>query len=737
MLMPFRPDLSSVQTVNLVGSFSSADSKKKCRKFFRQCGAHANILVGYGLSEAELGITISDPESNDESVGYLLPGVKGKLWNGRGCGMGCDMLPCTKEDDSPKTIAPVKLSEEIENRLQSGEITEQKSWKFIKELNSYSGERLDAIALSDSSRDYTYRQIFDLWDKYAAVFSALDICSKNQSRAAMVGTCAVEPISALYALNMTGVSVSMIAFNDFNDIDIWKKIVTAEGITDALLNDVDSEPDFIRALVKEKEELGIRNIIVQNIAIAAGDDFSIADEHAHRKKQRDIRKIGGILFMDDLLKKHASHPVCFGSEASSEAAVIIHTSGTVSGIHKPVPHSDAGFNEAVARLVRDERFKSMMGRAVTVSGMDMSNSYALMDQIHLVLAFGGRLYVLPGKRPGMEMLDSLIRNKANIAFFAGLIFDVLLRLPFSIDLSALEFIIVGGSYISANAKKRYDRFLARNGAKTRIMIGYGLSEAGAACILAPEDRKDNAIGYPLSGVKVKLYDENDGKYFDPEDGPRTGVLHISSKSVSNGRIDDTVFFETEEIDGERYLNTYDLVRVGRDGALYYTGRMNKYFVNNEGVRFDAGLVETAVSAEAGIEACGLAPEYEKVLHDTIPVLYVKAATDKRNSLKTVREALINVFVRQNIIEKTNLPSICVITDDIPLNEMGKVDTYRIRKGESKGRRFSVMPVKRDGLLISVDLVPQAGDEGGPGFGFGVPEELEDSVINMRGSFKKR
>lgn len=643
-------------------------------------------------------------------------------------GAGCDMYPCYRDDDLRKTAE--SLPDEISERLESGEIIEQKTWKFIKELNSCNNERLEAIALSDCRRDYTYRQMFRLWENYAKVFSALGMSGETHSRAAMTGTCAVEAISAFFALNMTGASVSMISGDDFSDAKSWKKTILKENVTDVILTDIDAWPAVVRELVKEKESLGIRNIIILDVAVCVGDQFSWGDVRAHERKREKIRKTGGLLFMKDLLKEYRSQEISFGKENIDEAAVILHTSGTVSGIHKPVPHSDAGLNEAVARIVRDDRFADLMGRAVTCSSLDMSASFSFIDQILLVLAFGGRFHAFPVEKPGVGLLMALIDNKANIAFLPGMMFEVLARLPFRLDFSSFEHVIVGGSYVSADTKKRTDRYLRRCGAKSNLMIGYGITEAGAACILAPPGRKDEAIGYPLPGVKVKLYDENDGRYYDIEDGPHTGVLYIASKSVSGGRIDDTVFFELADIDGEKYLNTYDLVRVGEDGALYYAGRMNKFFVNNEGVRFDAGLVETAVSAEPGIEACGLAPEYKKVVHDTIPVLYVQTAGSKRDSVSIARDALVNVFVRDDMIKESNLPSICVITDSIPLNQMGKVDTYRIGMEGAKGKRFSVVPVRKDGALISVELAP-IGDGIGGDFVFGVPEELEDTVNKMK------
>ena len=120
-----------------------------------------------------------------------------------------------------------------------------------------------------------------------------------------------------------------------------------------------------------------------------------------------------------------------------------------------------------------------------------------------------------------------------------------------------------------------------------------------------------------------------------------------------------------------------------------------------------------------------------MLHDSGPVLYVQTAGSKRDSFRIARDALVNVFVRDDVIKESNLPSICVITDSIPLNDMGKVDTYRISRGEAKGKRFSVLPVRKDGALISVELAP-LNDETGPEFGFGVPEELEDAVFKTRG-----
>lgn len=592
---------------------------------------------------------------------------------------------------------------EIENRTESGKIIEQKSWKFIKELNSYSKDRLDSIALKDCKREYTYRQMFRMWESYAEVFSALGITGKNKSRVGMIGSAANETIIAFYALNMTGTSVSMVHRSGIRSIDKWKQVIEKEGITDLLLNDVMVGPRIVKKLIDAKEELGLRNIIMLHVPVSGkGEDRD--KKYIQKEHRREFKKTKGLLMMEKLLKEYEAYPIAY-SDKQDEAAVIIHTSGTTSGISKPVPLSDRGLNEAVARLLRDERFKSLRGRAVTVNNGDMMMSYTMIDKIHLPLAFGGRIVNVLEELRSTKVLKDVAEYKANVIFTAGRLMDDLMRMPVKADLSSVEIIFLGGNYVSAEAKKRYKEYFDKNGWKAEIYLGYGLSEAGAACILASPEREDDSIGYPLPGVKVKIRDEKDGSFHDISEGPRTGVMYLSSPSVSSGRLGDMVLFEPEKVDGDKYLNTYDLVTAGEDGSLYYAGRVDKYFVNNEDVRFESGLLETALSKEEGITACGVAPVFNKVIYDTVPVLYVETKKRGPEAVEAVRKALYNVYVRDDLDSKSSLPSGCVITKEIPFNAAGKVDVSRILKEEVKGRRLVISPVRRDGKLRDVLLAP--------------------------------
>ena len=298
-----------------------------------------------------------------------------------------------------------------------------------------------------------------------------------------------------------------------------------------------------------------------------------------------------------------------------------------------------------------------------------------------------------------------------------------------INLSKLKVVFMGGTYLSPEFKQKFNDYLKSCGSTARVINGYGLSEMGGACLLCPTDRKDDAIGFLLPGFKAKILVEDENRYYDISEGPRTGVLLLSSPTMSTGKLGDEVFFTLERIDDEDYFNTHDLVRVNEDGSLACIGRSNQYFVNNAGVRFDAGLIENAVTAQPGIAACGLTPEFHKILHDNVPVLYVEMSEKGAGSLTVLRKALIQVFITDGKLEDTNLPSQCVIVESMPLNTGGKVDAKKLASGIVTGSRYSVKPVRIDGKVIDILLVPAPQGEDSS-MGAGIPEELEGDPYNI-------
>ena len=609
-----------------------------------------------------------------------------------------------------------------------------KGWEFLVNANSVSEERLDRVAVIAMDRTYTYRQMFRKWERYAEVFSALNITGENHSRLAIFDCSSVESSFAIYGANMTGASVSGFSPTYISDKFPLDLAIKGENITDLFINDLTVNKKLLLNVARKKLELGIRNIIVVRVPLESDKmDQRLID--LSKKNYKELKTVKGVLFMEELLDRYEATPIRYASTNSADDAFIMHTSGTTKGISKPVPLSDLGLNSAALNAYASGKFNDFEGGAVVLNTMVATSVYGLVNQLHEPFAFGCTVVIMPLSNVNPFFMDAIGYYKVNVLFITPFYFEMWAKCPPQAvpDFSSVKCVVVGGAYMSAEARERYKSLMKEHGGQDPQMInGYGMSETAGACILQTEEVDNDSIGYPLPGVQIKIYDENEQKYYSVEDR-HPGVLYIHSDSISLGKIDDTVFFETEEIDGLPYICTYDLVHVNEDGSLSCRGRANRYFVNNDGVKFDAGIVETMIQAEPGIEAAAVVPWYDKmVTHDTVPVLYVQPVdtSDSKASLKVLKAALRDVFIDNEKEKETNLPMQCVIAAELPRNANGKIDIYRITQEDIPGQRYIVRTRRKEGTLKDIILEPVTDLEQGITNGE-VPKELSKAWDGVR------
>lgn len=162
-----------------------------------------------------------------------------------------------------------------------------------------------------------------------------------------------------------------------------------------------------------------------------------------------------------------------------------------------------------------------------------------------------------------------------------------------------------------------------------------------------------------------------------------------------------------------------MVRVNEDGSFSYAGRADTYFVNNDGIRFEAGQVETQMSLQRGIDKCAVVPVLDKRIHDTVPILYLvveKSVRQMDKAAEIVRTALENLYTAGGSLEGTIVPSQFVLVDEIPCNANGKIDIFRITRERLEGTAYDIIPVRvmtgaSDGAAAA-DQDQARNDEGG-------------------------
>ena len=584
---------------------------------------------------------------------------------------------------------------------------EQKAYKYIQELCSLNDDDADKLAVIDGNRKFTYERMFREWERYAAVFSALDMTEEENARVGVLGSTCAEVIFSFYGLNMVGAQVSLVAsWSAFNFAKI-EETIRQENLTDFIVTDDLAQPDLVAELMRKRKDLGLRHVIVLHVSMGGATAMPIMTA-AQEIKNATMKTFYWAICMETLLSRYGSGPVRYVQQETDENALIIHTTGTTSGTGKPVPMSDTALNSVPMSFLQIKHISLPFDHLVTATMLDLSNSYGIINQVHLPFAMGATLVTVPLGFLNPWFYKAISAYRISFLFSASYMFDRWMKMPedTDFDFSSLKFVALGGTAVSAAEKKSYNKFIEDHGGKdVMILNGYGLSELGGACCLSSADLNDESIGYPLPGIVVRLYDEDSGRYFSPRNKGGEGVLYLTSPSVAAPQLDGRDVIKVEMIDRKPYVCTNDLVRVDPDGRITYLGRANRFFMRDEGRKYESGRVEAEFSRLEDIESCAIVPVYYKIQHDTIPMLCVAIMDGAGDPKDVVLGALRQVFIDEKTLPEDDIPSRVMLAESLPRNANGKIDLYRLNQGDVSGDVYTVDPVREQDQLSDFNLTP--------------------------------
>ncbi len=185
---------------------------------------------------------------------------------------------------------------------------EQKSWKYIRELCSLNESDMDRAAVIDGNRKFTYDAMFREWERYAAVFTALDMTEEQQARVGVLGSTCAEVIFAFYGLNRVGAQVSLVASWSAFNAERIKQTILDEKLTDFILTDDLAQQDLVRELLLCRKELGLRHVLLMHVHVggAASNPMLAA---AQETKYAFMSAINRPICMETLLASFGSGEV--------------------------------------------------------------------------------------------------------------------------------------------------------------------------------------------------------------------------------------------------------------------------------------------------------------------------------------------------------------------------------------------------------------------------------------------
>ena len=588
----------------------------------------------------------------------------------------------------------------------------QKAWKYIRDLCSQDLGDLNKTAVIDGSREFTYGSMFREWERYASVFSALDMTEAQNARVGILGSTSAEVIFSFYGLNMVGAQVSVItSYLSFNPNRIMETI-REEKLTDFIMTDDMAQQELLRQLLLKRKELGLRHVILLHVSVDGPASLPMFTA-AHEAKYASMKAVYQPICMETLLGAFGTTPVHYSLQENDETAVILHTTGTTSGTGKPVPLSDTALNAAVSRFLKLKDLALPYDNLVTATIVDLSNSYGMIDQVHLPFAMGATVVAVPAGVLNPLFYKTISAYRISFLFAINAIFERWIKMPKNtdFDFSSLKFVALGGSSASSAEKKRYSEFIEAYGGKNvTILNGYGISELGGACSLSSSDLDDESIGCPMPGITIKLYDEDKERFFTPRGKSSEGVLYMNAQSMATPTLDGKEVIQVEVIDRKTYLCTNDLVRVDEEGRITYLGRANRFFLREEGRKYESGRVETEFSRLKTIEACAIVPVYVKKCHDNIPMLCAKVLDGSGKPEKVILNALRQVFITDGTLPEDYVPCRVMLAETFPLNANGKIDLFKLNRGEISGDVYEVEEVREDDQLtdFKITIIKETG-----------------------------
>ena len=619
----------------------------------------------------------------------------------------CEEQADIRRESRKRDPAVTRRRTRLQKRVADGSINNQKVWSYLKERIAYDPALLKRTAVVDCTREYTYQQMFLEWDRYARVFSGLAIGSMSASRVALCGAITAEPLFALYALNMTGAEVSLFSYPDFLPNGMWKDMLEKEKITDLIVLDIMVTPEIWEEIRAVKEKLGLRHVLLLH-SLMGGPTVGPAELVYNEYNYHMLQRKPDAVFLGELLPAYQDTEIRLDKSKGERLAFIAHTSGTTLGTRKMLPFTDKVFNETLDSMPHG--FDVLLdgrdvGKPLRVAvTFDFSSIMALSGLVHGPLSRGETLVMTFFGFMHPKFIRAIEYYNVSVVSLTGFMVDQWLERSDldNIDFSSLKVVGMSGGYISPEKLEKYRAFFKAHGYKYDIAVAYGMSEAGGKILFATkEEAGRDSLGTYDDPEDVRIKDETDGQFYRPTDGPRTGVLYLFGEARPDNRLDGQVLFEYTTIDGKDFLCTNDLVRVNADGSLSFAGRADKFFVNNQGKRFDSGAVEQHMGACAAVEQCAVVPVMEKRIHDTVPVLYAVPAVKGPGAAESIRQAFLQVYVKDKKLTAEDLPTQFMLVDQITLNANGKQDIFRITRERIGGQAYNLIPVTENGELTDI------------------------------------
>jgi malonyl-CoA/methylmalonyl-CoA synthetase len=202
----------------------------------------------------------------------------------------------------------------------------------------------------------------------------------------------------------------------------------------------------------------------------------------------------------------------------------------------------------------------------------------------------------------------------------------------------------------------------------RIVERYGMSETLMnTSIRADGDRRAGYVGPPLDGVEIRLLDDA-GEPIDAADDETIGEIAVRGPNLFLGYLNRPDATAEAVVDG--WFRTGDLATRAPDGYIRIVGRRATDLIKSGGFKIGAGEIEGALLEHPDVREAAVTGEPDPDLGERIVAWIVPGdgASPSTEELADHVASLLTPHKRPRVVH---------LVDELPRNEMGKVQKQRL------------------------------------------------------------
>lgn len=362
----------------------------------------------------------------------------------------------------------------------------------------------------------------------------------------------------------------------------------------------------------------------------------------------------------------------------ADTAVLLHSGGT-TGIPKTIVHPDRTFNELAARLMwilcadtlEDTKNKRLL------SVLPFFHGYGLGVGVHSILCIGGTSILMPKFSP--EGAVAAIKNHgANFLVGVPTMFGSLLNCA-DFDgphLSVIEHVFCGADTLPPELAQSVNKILFKNGSRTRVYEGFGLTEAVTITAVNTERHHkegDGSVGHPLPGYIMKAYDNEKDKFAEAGVSGELCVLAPSIMTCYLGDTDTTAQTLKKHKDGNVWLHTGDYGYVDADGYVFFKQRIKRILKVSGVAVFPSEIEAAALASGVVVSCCAVGIKNERTGTAVRLHAILKENADEAAARKKITDACAERVIRWAV------PQEIVFEKSFPLTPLGKIDYRKLEQ----------------------------------------------------------